>query len=66
MAVDLQRMVDLYLQAEIDVLAGKDVTLGGRRVTMEDLSKIIAGRKEWESRLRSARGSQGFALADMR
>ena len=40
-------MYDLYLQAEADILAGKSVQMDGRTLTMEDLDKVRAGRKEW-------------------
>ena len=63
MAVDPQEMLDLYLQAERDVLAGKDTQFNGRRVVMADLPQIIEGRKEWEQRVRAARGGLGFAVA---
>lgn len=65
MAVNPQEMLDLYMQAERDVLAGKDVTFNGRRQVMADLPQIIAGRQEWERRVAaSARGSHGYAVAD--
>ena len=46
-----QDMVDKYLQAEADVLAGKVVQFNGRRVEMVDLPAITKGRQEWERRL---------------
>lgn len=46
-------MVDLYIQAEKDVLEGKTVQMDGRTMTMEDLDKIRTGRKEWEQRVNS-------------
>lgn len=64
MAVNPQEMLDLYLQAERDVLAGKDVTFGGRRMVMADLPQIIEGRKEWEQRVVAAgRRGPGYAVA---
>ncbi|MBA1195359.1 primosomal replication protein PriB/PriC domain protein [Pseudomonas entomophila] len=63
MAVDPQTMLDLYLQAECDVLAGKDTQFNGRRVVMADLPQIIEGRKEWERRVAASQGRTGFALA---
>lgn len=65
MAVTAQEMLDKYLQAEADVLAGKDVTFNGRRVVMADLPAIIAGRKEWERRVVQVRsgGRPGYSLA---
>ena len=51
MAVTAQEMLDMYLQAEADVLAGKDVQFNGRRVVMADLPQIRAGRVEWERRV---------------
>lgn len=63
MAVNPQEMLDLYLQAERDVLAGKDVTFGGRRIVLADLPQIIKGRQEWEQRVASSRGGPGYAVA---
>lgn len=40
-------MYDLYIQAEKDVLEGKTVQMDGRTMSLEDLDKIRAGRKEW-------------------
>ncbi|WP_459205937.1 primosomal replication protein PriB/PriC domain protein [Pseudomonas sp. MLB6B] len=66
MAVTPQEMVDLYLQAEADlVVGGKDVQFGGRRVTMAELPQIRAGRLEWERRAANAArgGRPGHSLA---
>ncbi|MEE1883355.1 primosomal replication protein PriB/PriC domain protein [Pseudomonas soli] len=65
-AINAQEMVDIYLQAEADLLqGGKDVQLGGRRVTMAELPQIRAGRLEWERRASAvARGGRsGHSLA---
>lgn len=51
MTQSAQAMVDLYVQAEKDVLEGKSTTINGRQMTMEDLDSIREGRKEWEQRL---------------
>lgn len=51
MTQNAQAMVDLYVQAEKDVLEGKSTTINGRQMTMEDLDAIRAGRKEWEQRV---------------
>lgn len=65
MALNPQDMLDKYLQAEADVLAGKDVTFNGRRVVMSDLPAIIKGRQEWERRLTQVQrgGRPGYSLA---
>lgn len=47
---DIDSMIELYLQAERDVLAGKQVTFQGRTVTSENLNEIRSGRREWEQR----------------
>ncbi|MGL5596589.1 MAG: hypothetical protein ACRDDA_00375 [Aeromonas sp.] len=47
---DIDSMIELYLQAERDVLAGKQVTFQGRTVTSENLNEIRVGRREWEQR----------------
>lgn len=47
-------MVDLYIQAEKDVLEGKTTTMNGRTMTLEDLDAIREGRREWERRLQQA------------
>jgi len=46
-------MLDLYIQAEKDVLEGKTTTMNGRTLSMENLQEIRAGRKEWERRVAS-------------
>ena len=43
-------MLAKYLTAEAALLEGKEVSLGDRRLRMEDLPSIIAGRQEWERR----------------
>lgn len=40
-----------YLAAEAAILEGKEVHLGDRRLRMEDLNMVIAGRREWERRV---------------
>ena len=47
-------MLALYIQAEKDVLEGKTVQMDGRTMTLEDLSEIRSGRREWERKLISA------------
>ncbi|WP_324034068.1 hypothetical protein [Aeromonas caviae] len=47
---DIDSMIELYLQAERDVLAGKQVTFQGRTVTSENLNELRSGRQEWEQR----------------
>lgn len=68
MAVDTKEMLDLYLQAERDVLAGKETMFQGRRLVMADLPQIRDGRQEWERRLAAehaaARGGRrSYSLA---
>lgn len=72
MAVKTQAetMVDLYIDAEMAVLAGKSVQFGGRTLTMENLGQIREGRKEWERRVaaevvRAHGGNSGYSLAEM-
>ena len=64
-ALTPQEMLDKYLQAEADVLAGKDVQFNGRRVVMSDLPAIRTGRLEWERRVAVAQrgGRPGYSLA---
>ncbi|OCA65244.1 hypothetical protein A9R12_13720 [Aeromonas hydrophila] len=58
-------MIELYLQAERDLLAGKVVTFQGRTVTSENLAEIRRGRQEWEQRRAKAASPRRspFALA---
>jgi hypothetical protein len=48
-----QQMLDAYLQAELDVLAGKRVRFNDgnteKWLDSEDLEWIIAGRKQWQA-----------------
>lgn len=64
--INAQEMVDIYLQAEAELLrGGKDVQFNGRRVVMADLPQIRAGRLDWERRVAAeARGGRsGHSLA---
>ncbi|MFY9261325.1 MAG: hypothetical protein WAO71_12560 [Gallionella sp.] len=45
-------MRDKYLAAELALLEGKEVSFGDRKLKMEDLPNIIAGRKEIRGRER--------------
>jgi hypothetical protein len=47
-------MVDLYIQAEKNVLEGKTITLRGESMGQEDLDKIRQGREYWERRVKSS------------
>lgn len=73
-----QQMLDAYLQAELDVLAGKRVRFSDgqqdRMVDSEDLEWIIAGRKQWQAAVDAqqrraagvpAFGGLGYSLARM-
>lgn len=51
MTQSAQEMVDLYIQAEKDVLDGKSTSINGRVFTSENLIDIRNGRKEWERRV---------------
>lgn len=48
-------MLAAYLQAETDVLLGKEARLGDRVFRSEDLAEIRAGRQEWERRVGAER-----------
>jgi len=61
-------MVDLYIQAEKDVLLGLETSINGRSLTMVDLDEIRSGRKEWEKRVntlaaKTRGGSSTFSVA---
>lgn len=62
-----QEMLDLYIQAEKDVLAGKNITFRGEQMGLEDLDKIRAGRIEWERKVNalpsSGSGNRSYSLA---
>lgn len=66
-------MLAKYLAAEAAILDGKEVSFGDRRLRMEDLDMVIAGRKDWEKRVsaesaasacRPSIGGVGFMLAN--
>lgn len=44
-------MLQLYLDAETAILAGKTIQFNGRTHTMESLDMIQKGRREWEGRV---------------
>lgn len=57
-------MLSAYLDAERQLLLGKETRLGDRLLRHEDLPEIRLGRKEWEIRVaaeqRSAAGAGSF------
>ena len=60
----IEQMIQIYAQAEIDVLAGKISMVAGKQFTSEDLGEIRKGRIEWENRLSQANSNNsGFGLA---
>lgn len=54
-----QQMIDAYISAELDVLAGKQTTINGKTMSTEDLGEIRKGRLEWERRLAAYSRPQG-------
>jgi hypothetical protein len=46
-------MLAAYQAAELALLKGKETQLGDRRLRLEDLAEIRAGRIEWERRVAS-------------
>jgi hypothetical protein len=57
-------MVELYIQAEKNVLEGKTVTLRGESMGQEDLDKIRQGREYWERRATSrSNGGKSHSLS---
>lgn len=65
-------MLAAYIAAETAVLLGKEASLGDRRLRMEDLSEIRAGRQEWQQKVNaetasgkkvSRVGGLGYSLA---
>lgn len=60
-----QQMLERYIDAELAVLDGRSVTMGGRNLTMENLQQIREGRMEWERRVaaesNAAAGRRGGA-----
>ena len=74
---DAQAMVAAYLEAEKQILLGKEVRMGGpgldRWLRLEDLEQIRAGRKEWEGTVKNLTqtssgtptfGGLSYSLAD--
>lgn len=61
-----QDMLNLYIEAEIAVLAGQSFRMGERQLTRADLEQIKAGRREWQAAVDSLarRGRTRFANAD--
>lgn len=49
-------MLAAYIQAEAAILEGKTVSFQGRTVSLENLSEIRAGRKEWEKKAAAEEG----------
>ena len=60
-------MLALYIEAEQAVLAGKELTKGGKTWKREDLAEIRKGRQEWERKIQLLSVSgvrRGPALAE--
>ncbi len=62
-------MLALYIQAEKDILSGKEFTLNGRTLKRENLSEIVKGRNHWQSRVNaesaaSKGGSNLYSVVD--
>jgi hypothetical protein len=55
MQINPDVMLAAYLQAETDVLLGKEARLGDRVFRSEDLAEIRAGRQEWARRVADTR-----------
>lgn len=52
-------MLAAYLAAESLILQGKEATIGDRRLRLEDLAEIRAGRQEWELKV-SAESAKAY------
>jgi 4-alpha-glucanotransferase len=62
-------MLAAYMAAEKAVLKGLSVRLGERQLTRANLPEIVAGRQEWEARVRAEKtnafgGTDRYAVAD--
>ncbi|PSJ23585.1 primosomal replication protein PriB/PriC domain protein [Halomonas sp. ND22Bw] len=62
MTVNPQDMLDRYLEAEEEVLAGREVKMNGKSLTLADLPDIRAGRREWERRVERQKTGGGPAF----
>ena len=62
---DIREMLTRYVQAEKDLLEGKNVMFGNKLLQRENLSEIRKGRQEWEIKLDNCLrgGRSGPALA---
>lgn len=49
---ELLTLQKAYIEAELEVLKGKSISLNGQTMTMADLSDIRTGRKEIDNQLR--------------
>ncbi|UGQ45088.1 hypothetical protein [Massilia endophytica] len=65
-------MLAKYMQAELAILEGKEVQFENRKLRMEDLDSVRAGRKEWEAKVAAERaraagrptfGGAGYSVA---
>ena len=64
---DAQAMVTAYLEAERQILLGKEVRLGGpgldRWLRFEDMAQVRKGRIEWEARVKALQNTASSAPA---
>lgn len=54
---EIRDMISTYMEAEKDLLAGKNVMWGNRLLQKENLAEIRKGRQEWEQRLSNLRNA---------
>jgi hypothetical protein len=68
MSIPATTMLAAYLQAETDVLLGKEARIGDRVFRSEDLAEIRGGRREWEGRVHAegARASGAPTIGGLR
>ena len=63
-----EKMLNVYMDAELKVLSGQEVEHDGKKWKRADLAAIKAGRKEWENKyaalLAISRGRKGPTLAN--
>lgn len=66
MSTTAETMYQLYLEAEMKVLAGQTVRFGDRQLTLANLPEIRNGRAEWARAVQNEKNKgRGYSLGQI-
>lgn len=56
---EAEAMVELYIEAEKQILNGQSYKIGSRELTRADLNAVVKFRKEWEKKVSDLKDPRG-------